>query len=55
MDYKEPVMILAVEKKPRPKDDFYGTFTVERFNGETCANYPGYLLKTSEDSDGSQK
>lgn len=49
LDYKEPVMIVAIEQASRPKDDFAGTFTVERWNGSTTQNYPGYLLESATD------
>ena len=42
-DYREPVLILKVEKRARGL--IAARYLVQRLDGSTTSNYPGYLLK----------
>lgn len=47
-DYREPVKVLKVERKPNHSRKDKGAYLVQRANGETTSNYPGYLLEWAD-------
>lgn len=44
-EYRQDVLIVAVDRPARPKQEDAGRYTVQQRDGTETSNYPGYMLE----------